>query len=139
MPDLAKKISEYKQQPDPLVQKQKELEIAKLQSEINERNSRVYENQVDSRLKSAKAVNEEAKARKSHSEADMTDLDFLRKQEGVDRREKVDDDLIKANVDMQKQDQNAALDFVKQAELMAEGDQYNKDKQSGSGDNKKTK
>jgi hypothetical protein len=124
MPDLSKKISEYKPQPNPLAQKKEELELAKLQSEIDERKSRVGENYVDARLKSAKAVNEEAKARKANSEADVKDLEFVRKQDGSERKEKIDDDLIKADVEMQKQDQNAALDYMKQAKLMQDNSDF---------------
>ena len=133
MPGLAKQISEYKPQPIPLAQKQQELELAKLQAEIDERKSRVGENYVDARLKSAKAVNEEAKARKAHSEADYKDLEFLRKQDGIDRKEKIDDDLIRASVDMRKQDQNAALDYMKQAQLLDDNSRYEPKGQSGSG------
>ena len=103
MPELAKKIEEFQQQPDPIEQQMKQLELQKLQSEINERNSRVGENQVDSRLKEAKAVNEEAKARKAHADADMTDLDFLRKQEGQDIKE----DMFKTGVENRRKDIDA--------------------------------
>ena len=103
MPDLAKKIEEFQPQPDPMQQQMQQLEMQKLQSEINERNSRVGENQVDSRLKSAKAVNEEAKARKAHSDADMVDLDFLRKQDGQDLKE----EMFKSGVDNRRKDVDA--------------------------------
>jgi len=84
MPDLSSQIKEYQPQPNPLAQKREELEIQKLEAEIMERQSRARENQVDMELKSAKADNERAKSRKTHSDADTTDLDFLRKQSGQD-------------------------------------------------------
>jgi len=117
MPELAKKIEEFQQQPDPLEQQMKQLEIQKLQSEIDERNSRVGENHVDSRLKEAKAVNEEAKARKSQSDADMVDLDFLRKQDGSERKEKLDDDRYNQNAKMEQEDQKAALNYMSNNQL----------------------
>jgi len=112
MPELSKKIEEFVQQPDPMQQQMQQLEMQKLQSEINERNSRVAENGQDSRLKEAKAVNEEAKARKTHSDADMTDLDFLRKQDGQDLKE----DMFRSGVDNRRKD----IDAENQAMLNAQ-------------------
>ena len=84
-------------QPDPMQQQMQQLEMQKLQAEIAERQSRAQENQVDMDLKSAKADNERAKSRQTHSNADTTDLDFLRKQSGQD---KLDDMAIQDNKDM---------------------------------------
>lgn len=86
MPDLAKQIEEYQPQPDPYVEQMKQLEMAKLQAEIAERQSRAQENGVDMRVKSAKADLDEAKARATHSTADLQDLDFLEKESGVDQQ-----------------------------------------------------
>jgi len=94
MPDLSKSIKEYQPQPDPMAQKTKELEIAKLESEIMERNSRAMENQVDMELKEAKAENERAKARSTHSMADQTDLDFLNDKDGVNRQREIEDKYL---------------------------------------------
>jgi hypothetical protein len=117
MPDLAKKINEFEPQPDPLVQKQKELELAKIQSEVNERNSRVYENQVDSRLKAAKAVNEEAKAREAYSKADINDLDFVRKQEGIEHQEKVAEEAQRSNNRRKEAVEKAGLGYIEKQAL----------------------
>ncbi len=117
MPELAKKIEEFEQKPDPMQQEMQKLEMEKLKSEINERNSRVGENHVDSRLKEAKAVNEEAKARKGHSDADMVDLDFLRKQDGTDRVEALDDERSKYQAQSKLQAQQAGLNYMGQAQL----------------------
>lgn len=83
MPDAAKMIEEYQPQPDPMAQQIQMLELQKLQAEIAERQSRAQENQVDMRVKSAKADLDEAKARATHSQADLQDLDFLEKESGV--------------------------------------------------------
>ena len=117
MPELAKKIEEFEQKPDPMQQEMQKLEMEKLKSEINERNSRVGENHVDSRLKEAKAVNEEAKARKGHSDADMVDLDFLRKQDGTDRVEALDDERSKYQAQSQLQAQQAGLKYMGDAQM----------------------
>ncbi len=82
MPDVAKQIEEYQPQPDPYVEQMKMLEMDKLKAEIDERQSRANENAVDIEVKAARAELDKAKARDTHSKADMTDLDFLDKQSG---------------------------------------------------------
>lgn len=47
MPELAEKIRTYKPQPDPFEEQRKQLEIAKLQSEINLNNARAAAQQAD--------------------------------------------------------------------------------------------
>ena len=91
MPELEKQIKEFKQEPDPAVQQMQQaemerlmLENKKLQSEIERNISRASEDQIDIELKARKAQVEEAKARKLASESDLMDLDFLRKNDGVD-------------------------------------------------------
>ena len=120
MPELAKAIREYKPQPDPFEESMKQLELEKMQSEINERNSRATENDSDIRLKEAKADNEEAKARKVESDADMVDLDFLRKQDGTERKENLDDERYKHRADMQSADQQAALGYMSGSAIQKE-------------------
>ena len=96
MPDLAEKVLSYKPQPDPVQEEIKQLELErlrleldKLRSEIEERQSRAIENQVDVELKQAKTQNELAKAGKTSSEKDLKDMEFLRKDMGVDLQEKL--------------------------------------------------
>lgn len=91
MPELEKQIKEFKQEPDPAAQQIQQaemerlmLENKKLQSEIERNISRASEDQIDIELKARKAQVEEAKARKLASESDLMDLDFLRKNDGVD-------------------------------------------------------
>ena len=67
------------------------LENQKLKAEIEERNSRAIENQVDVELKQAKTQNELAKAGKTTSEKDLKDMEFLRKDMGIDQQEKLQD------------------------------------------------
>lgn len=69
MPALAHAISKFKPQPDPLAEKLKELEIAKLEAEIQE-----------IRAKSALA---QAKAREALATADQKDLDFIEQETGT--------------------------------------------------------
>lgn len=96
MPDLADKILSYQPQPDPVQQEMQQLQLErmrleniKLQSEIEERNSRAIENQVDVKLKQAKTQNELAKAGKLTSEKDLADQEFIRRDFGVDHQQKM--------------------------------------------------
>lgn len=91
MPDQANRMREYQPQPDPVAQKMQELELLKLQTEIEkmkaditDKYARAGENEVDRELKLRKAQVEEAKARKLGSEADRMDMDFLMKDEGYE-------------------------------------------------------
>ena len=98
MPDLAQKVLSYQPQPDPMREQLSQLEIErltlenqKLKAEIEERQSRAIENQVDVELKQAKTQNELAKASKTNSEKDMTDLAFVRKDLGIDKQERIEE------------------------------------------------
>lgn len=97
MPDLAEKVLSYKPQPDPMQEQMAQLQVERLQlenqklkAEIEERNSRAIENQVDVELKQAKTQNELAKAGKTTSEKDLNDMEFLRKDMGVDHKENLE-------------------------------------------------
>ena len=89
MPDLAEMIENYQPQPDPYIEKMKELEMRKLIAEIIERRSRADENEVDRYMKMTQAEVNKAKARQLGGEADMTDLDFTRKADGTEFNEKM--------------------------------------------------
>lgn len=123
MPDLAKRIEEYRPEPDPLDVKMKELEIMKLEAEIMDLQAKAQENQVDVGLKTAKTATEQAKARQMHSNSDKQDLDFLEQREGVhhdreiDKIEAqanaaVDQAVIKGEYDLEKQSQQPEKDVA---------------------------
>ena len=76
MPELAKRISEYQPQPDPVAQQKAELEVQLLQVDIAAKQASVE-------LDKAKAVNELAKAKETNSNTDLKDLDFLEQESGV--------------------------------------------------------
>ena len=102
MPDLEKQIMNYQPQPDPMAEQAKQIEMQKMmldleltQAEIADKKARAGENLIDAEVKKAKMNVELAKARKLGSEADMTDLDFLMKNEGVDRQAKQDEEDAK--------------------------------------------
>jgi hypothetical protein len=69
MPELAQRIMQFKPEPDPMQQKLQELEIMKLQKEIEKIDSEIQKNLAD--------------ASKKASEKDKTDLDFVEQESGV--------------------------------------------------------
>ena len=88
MPDLAKRISEYQPQPDPMAEEMHQLEMQMLQAKIRNETAKGAENEVDIGLKTAKTQTEQAKARSMNSGSDLTDLDFVDKESGTrDMRE----------------------------------------------------
>ena len=90
MPDLAKQIEEYQPQPDPIAQKQAELQVALMEAELAEKQSIIALNQ-------AKIQTEAARANHLNSQADLADLDFVEQESGV-----------KQERDLQKQGAQAA-------------------------------
>jgi hypothetical protein len=105
MPTLMKKIEEYAPKPDPLQQEIQKLEIAKLQAEIREIESRTFENYQEGKLDSARTMTEQAKTRNLSSDSDLKDLNFLEQQSGVGQER----DLQKIN---QQAESNAQLKAV---------------------------
>ena len=124
MPEQAQRIREYQPEPDPLQQKLKELELEKLMLEnknlealIEDRMARANENTIDAELKKNKAAVEAAKARKLSSEADMTDLKFIKEDEGFAHLERVElEDLKHA----QKLEAEAAKHRANLEQMMAQ-------------------
>ena len=109
MPDLADKVLSYKPEPDPIQEQMAQLQLERLQlenqklkAEIEERNSRAIENQVDVELKQAKTQNELAKAGKISSEKDLADLEFLRKDQGADLRDKLQEKEFDRAMELEK-------------------------------------
>ena len=102
MPDLAKKIEEYKPQPDPYTEQMKQLELELKQAQVRNEAAKGAENEIDSELKKAKISSELAKAKANKSKADLDDLTFLERESGTDQeknlelqRAKVEGDVLK--------------------------------------------
>ncbi len=95
MPKLAKDIMNFKPQVDPMAQKQMELQIALLEAEVENERAKGIENQMDVKLKGAKAANEIAKAKKTSSEADMKDLEFLMEDQGISHERDMQKEAVK--------------------------------------------
>jgi len=97
MPDMAKRIEEFKPEPDPMQQKEMELQITLLEAQIakeqaltSKHNSEAQANmfrgakdgsQAD--LNSAKTETESAKTRNLHSDSDKKDLEYIDKHSGI--------------------------------------------------------
>ena len=112
MPDLAKRISEYQPQPDPMAQQRAQLEVALLQAQVANETAKGKENEVDVALKTAKTQTEQAKARSMHSGSDLTDLDFVDKESGTkDARDNdVEDRKHAKNIESKEFDRQANLE-----------------------------
>lgn len=111
MPDQAKRIRDYQPKPDPVQEQLKQLELQrlvlenqKLEAEIADKMARANENTIDAELKKNKAAVEAAKARKLTSEADMTDLKFIKEDEGFSHLEKVELEGLKHAQRMQQEE-----------------------------------
>jgi hypothetical protein len=91
MPDKAQKIREFEQPQDPMQEQMKQLELMRMQMEIEklkadiaDKYARSKENEIDAVLKQQKVQVEAAKARNLNSQADKLDLDWLAKESGAD-------------------------------------------------------
>jgi len=114
MPDMAKRIEEFKPEPDPMEQKKAELEIYLLQAQIAKEealtakhNSEAAANQYrgakdgsQANLNEAKASTEGAKVRNIHSDSDKKDLDYLEQHSGINHQRDIDKQDRKASQDM---------------------------------------
>jgi len=102
-PDIAKAIEDFKPQPDPIAEKAKELELAKLEAQVFNEQAKGRENAVDVELKKAKTAVEMAKARTVNSDSDIKDLDFLEKEQGIPHQREMEKESIKAEKELTKQ------------------------------------
>lgn len=106
MPDLAEKIENYQPQPDPLMQKKMELEVAMLEAEIAEVRAKTAKLYSDAQLSTAKVDTEGAKAGHLKSDTDLKNLDFVEQESGV----KQERDLQKQGEQARAQGKLAILD-----------------------------
>lgn len=83
MPDLAKKIENYKPQVDPLVQQQRQLEVELLQAKLNTEKAQALYYQSMAELNGVKESTESAKQDHLRSDTDLKNLDFVEQESGV--------------------------------------------------------
>ena len=115
MPDLADKVLSYQPQPDPMAQKLQELEIRKLetdieknQADIADKYARAGENKIDAEMKAAKVDEIRANTRVKHSTADQQDQEFLQKDLGMDKQHEMNMENLKGQQTMEQ----SALDHL---------------------------
>ena len=109
MPELAEKIAAYQPQPDPMAQKLQELEIRKLETDIEktladiaDKYARAGENKIDAEMKAAKVDEIRANTRVKHSTADQQDQEFLQKDLGIDKQHEMNMENLKGQQTMEQ-------------------------------------
>lgn len=83
MPDLANRINKFQPQPDPIQEQIKQLEVAKLQAEIEEIKSRTAENYAEAQLDQARVGTESVKQGNLKSDTDLKNLNFVEQESGT--------------------------------------------------------
>ena len=115
MPDLAKRITEYQPQPDPIAEQKAQLELALLEAQVANETAKGQENAVDVALKTAKTETEQAKARSMHSGSDLSDLDFVEKESGVGAAQKEEEADRKHAQNMESKEHDRLTNLDKSA------------------------
>jgi hypothetical protein len=130
MPDQAKKMREYKPEPNPLEEQAQQLEFErlkleneKLKADIQDKLARAGENTIDAEIKKARAVLENAKARKVTSEADINDLKFIKEDERYSHLEKLEIEDLKHAQKMEAKYAEHRANLEQMAAQKAMGDQ----------------
>ena len=100
MPELAKQIEEFQEEPDPIQQQIQQLELQKLQGEIALLNARAMENQAGAILDQAKAGTEQAKQGNLQSITDQKNLEFLEQESGLTHSRSLEKDGEQAKGNM---------------------------------------
>jgi len=90
LPDQAKRLEEYKPQPDPMTEQAKQIELERLQLEndrlradIAAKYASAQEDEADKAEKMAQARLLQAKVRQLDTKSDLQELDFIEKDENV--------------------------------------------------------
>lgn len=97
MPDMAKRIEEYKPEPDPMEQKKAELEVMLLEAQIAKEHALAAKHNTEAQangyrgmkdgsqanLNQAKTETETSKSRNLNSDSDKKDLDYLEQHKGL--------------------------------------------------------
>lgn len=113
MPDLAQRIESYQPEPDPVQQQLQQLELRKLQAEINVLESQARENMAKGAVHQAKVGVEQARAESLQGDADLKSLDFVQNQngdnhirdlemKGLENQNQLDKQQLKGDQDLSK-------------------------------------
>ena len=110
-PELEKDVAEFKPQPDPLAEQMKQLEMAKLQAEVEYLKARAFalaasagEDDADKAEKMAQAELKRAQARKLMSEADNLDLQYIANDGQVKHQEEITKEQLKHQQKLELED-----------------------------------
>nr|DAS93507.1 MAG TPA: Portal protein [Caudoviricetes sp.] len=103
MPQLARMIETYEPQTDPVAEQMRQLQVAMLQAQVNNEQSKADENSVDRELKGAKVQTELAKAKNINSIADKTDLDYIQQYAGVQQKAELQKQQLKNQFDVDRE------------------------------------
>ena len=95
MPELAKKIKDFVPQPDPVHEQIQQLEIVKLQAEIEKIQSETLENTAEAGL-------DDAKAEQARSDTDLKDLQFVETESGVTQERNLEQDGAQARANLER-------------------------------------
>lgn len=124
LPDAARKLEEYKPQPNPQQEEIQKLQIELLRAQVQNEYAKGTENAADTGLKKAKTVTEIKKAELTGAQSDVTNLDFMIKDQGIDRQSQLmlESEKHKMNMEAKEFDRIAGLDqeaFKRMAEKNA--------------------
>ena len=110
-PELEKDIETFKPQPDPMAEQMKQLEMAKLQAEVQYLQARSFaaqasagEDDADKAEKLAQAELKRAQARKLMSEADNLDLKYIADDGQVKYQEDIEKEQMKHQQKLELED-----------------------------------
>lgn len=106
MPDLAHKITNYKPEPDPMMEKKMQLEMALLEEQVAEAQARTQKILADAGLAVAKTETEGVKQEDIKAGTDQKNLDFVEQESGV----KQERDLQKQGEQARAQGQMKVID-----------------------------
>lgn len=109
MPELAKRILEYKPEPDPIDQQIKMLELQKLQAEVAKLQAEVKNEQASGMLDLAKTQTEQQKAKLLGSQSDKLDLDFLEEEKGINHARDLQKQGAQARANISLKEREAQL------------------------------
>lgn len=114
MPDLAKRIESYQPQPDPMMQRKLQAEIALLEAEV-------AKIQADAVLSQAKTQTEGAKAGNLAANTDKMNLDFVEQESGVtqERNKELHGEQARSQMALKAMERETAREKM-QADLVKE-------------------
>ena len=89
MPDLAEKIENFEPQPDPLAQRQAELQIQLLEAQLRKETAQAMEAEANAQLIMAKVGTEQVKQGDIKADTDQKTLDFVEQESGVKQEREI--------------------------------------------------